>query len=732
MDRSYTKIGDQDFHLYKDCKYSSHYTILNHEYFEQDNLPYNPNTLAFKDRKLNRKLEKALRVDQGVGTRPSGEFKHNLIMFYVFVNGFFVVFFMFFGLFYGSGGISLKVLRFHLACLATLAVFGNAGLVMLMRNKEFLINSKLFFAIYSITVYIYLIISSHSVQDSIFSTSSEVQGLPSILTLSCFTIFVRLVLFDSYFYFLLMSLFISIFYLSINLSLSSYSIYSTLSEFSILVLFLALSTVDSQLVDIRTKQVFWRISQEAELVKQMTKSNEYDRKFSIISLFQRCKHIKSELKSVASAVMYKDLRARLKQAILDLDFIQKNLGNNEEEPYEIDNNENLDEEDRQFIVQNYLKRDEVKVRRRQVKSATIIEIPMKTLDFTFNDCGIAELESTLNTLGKNWTFDVCFIHQISGRSVFVIGNYLFQKYRLNEFLKITEDIQKSFFNLLESEYKDNPYHNACHAADVCQSLIYFVLQSNLCKFMNALDTATCVVAALGHDVRHPGVTNRFIVNNREPLALEYNDVSVLENMHCSTIFTLLQIPSSNVFLYLQTEDWFYMRKLMIYMILETDMSRHFEIFSKFKSKSASLDWEVLDDRLQILGMGLKCADIGHSAKSTELHEKWTVLVCEEFFLQGDTEKSRNQTVSMYCDRENTDISKSQAGFIKNICLPLYEVWCGYLNSEIIQNNCLKQLEKNLCYWNEKFKARKMSVQHELVPDLPNLKISCSAQELPDS
>lgn len=732
MDRSYSKIGDQDFHLYKDCKYSSHYTILNHEYFEQYNLPYNPNTLAFKDKKLNRRLEKALRVDQGVRNKPSGEFKHNLIMFYIFLNGFIAVFLTFFGLIYGSGDISLKVLRFHICWLVALAALGNVGLVMLLRKKEFLINSKIFFVIFSMVVYVYLIISSQSVQDSLFDTSSKSEGLPCILTLSCYTIFVRLVLFDSYFYFLLMSLFISIFYLSINLSLSSYSIYSTLSEFSILVLFLALSTVDSQLVDIRTKQVFWRISQEAELVKQMTKSNEFDRKFSIISLFQRCKHIKSELKSVASAVMYKDLRVKLKQAILDLDYIQKNIGNNEEEAYEIDKNENIDEEDRQFIAQNYLRRDEVKIRRRQAKSVTIMEIPMKTLEFTFNDYGIAELESILNTLGKNWTFDVWFIHQITGHSVYVIGNYLFQKYRLNEFLKITQDTQKSFFTLLESEYKDNPYHNACHAADVCQSFIYFVLQSNLCKFMNTLDTATCVIAALGHDVRHPGVTNRFIINNREPLALEYNDVSVLENMHCSTIFTILQIPSNNVFQYLQSEDWFYMRKLLIYMILETDMSRHFEICSKFKSKSTNLDWEVLEDRLQILGMGLKCADIGHSAKSTELHEKWTSLVCEEFFLQGDTEKSRSMPISMYCDRENTDISKSQAGFIKNICIPLYEVWCGYLNSEIIQGSCLKQLEKNFSHWNDKFKSRKLSVQHELLPGLPNLKVSSSAQELPDT
>jgi 3',5'-cyclic-nucleotide phosphodiesterase/cAMP-specific phosphodiesterase 4 len=159
------------------------------------------------------------------------------------------------------------------------------------------------------------------------------------------------------------------------------------------------------------------------------------------------------------------------------------------------------------------------------------------------------------------------------------------------------------------------------------------------------------------------------------------------------------------------------------MILETDMSRHFEILGKFKAKTNNLNLENLEEKLMILGMGLKCADIGHSAKSTELHERWTQLVCEEFFLQGDVEKERKQNVSMYCDRENTDVAKSQAGFIKNICIPLYEVWCNYLDSEIIFNNCLKQLEKNYKHWDDKFKQRKCSAQVETVVEAQPLKLS---------
>ena len=112
------------------------------------------------------------------------------------------------------------------------------------------------------------------------------------------------------------------------------------------------------------------------------------------------------------------------------------------------------------------------------------------------------------------------------------------------------------------------------------------------------------------------------------------------------------------------------------MVLETDLSKHFEIFSKFKTKAIMLGdikYEKSEDKMIILSMALKCADIGHSAKSREIHQKWTNLVMEEFFNQGDIEKSKDLPISMYCDRNDTDIPKSQAGFIKNICIPLYEL-----------------------------------------------------------
>ena len=66
---------------------------------------------------------------------------------------------------------------------------------------------------------------------------------------------------------------------------------------------------------------------------------------------------------------------------------------------------------------------------------------------------------------------------------------------------------------------------------------------------------------------------------------------------------------------------------------------------------------------------------------------WTVK-------REDVVKENNQAMLDRFDRNNTDIPKSQAGFIKNICLPLYESWSNYLRSENVYKNCLEQIKIN--------------------------------------
>ena len=44
-----------------------------------------------------------------------------------------------------------------------------------------------------------------------------------------------------------------------------------------------------------------------------------------------------------------------------------------------------------------------------------------------------------------------------------------------------------------------------------------------------------------------GWTNQFLVEIADEVALNYNDQSPLENMHCAKFFDILRDPKSNVF-----------------------------------------------------------------------------------------------------------------------------------------------------------------------------------------
>lgn len=203
-----------------------------------------------------------------------------------------------------------------------------------------------------------------------------------------------------------------------------------------------------------------------------------------------------------------------------------------------------------------------------------------------------------------------------------------------EIYGINEKCVSSYFKAVQSRYNPNPYHNYDHASDVTYSILFFLFNSDVLKELSDLDNLSIVVAALCHDVGHPGVNNRFLINNRETIALTYNDISVLENMHASLTFEIMTDRDKNLFANLSEENWAYARKLIIEMILETDMSKHFDSLGKFRARTLnSVDFKLsnIDDKILLLKIALKCADIGHSAKEWKLHYDWSLKVVEEFY-----------------------------------------------------------------------------------------------------
>ena len=68
---------------------------------------------------------------------------------------------------------------------------------------------------------------------------------------------------------------------------------------------------------------------------------------------------------------------------------------------------------------------------------------------------------------------------------------------------------------------------------------------------------------------------------------------------------------------------------------------------------------------------LHACDISTSLRDFDTSTQWATLLFEEFFNQGEVEKSKGLKISPMCDRSTTDIAGGQAGFISFLVMPIF-------------------------------------------------------------
>lgn len=166
-----------------------------------------------------------------------------------------------------------------------------------------------------------------------------------------------------------------------------------------------------------------------------------------------------------------------------------------------------------------------------------------------------------------------------------------------------------------------------------------------------------------------------------------------------------------------------LRKMVIDMVLSTDMSKHMTLLADLKTmvetkkvagkklQSGSLKLSndlrlfsgsgvlLLDnytDRIQVLENLVHCADLSNPTKPLPLYRRWVSLLMEEFFLQGDKELAAGLDISPMCDRQNATVEKSQVGFIDYIVHPLWETWADLVHPDA--QDILDMLEENRDYY----------------------------------
>ena len=313
-----------------------------------------------------------------------------------------------------------------------------------------------------------------------------------------------------------------------------------------------------------------------------------------------------------------------------------------------------------------------------------------------------------------WEFDAIKLEQLTTRKPLVwLGLSIASHFNVCGTLNCDEGTFRSWLSLIESNYRNNPYHNSTHAADVMQATAYFLTKPRIESLFDPLDEAISLIAAICHDIDHPGKTSAFLCNSGSDLAILYNDISVLESHHAALTFKLtLSDPSVNIFKNLDKDTFKEVRSSIIDMILATEMTKHFEhltkfvnIFTQAQNVNLNINTSTGDDLnssggsstiaggscssvdsarknirssslstpeniVLVKRMLIKCADVSNPTRPLHLCVVWANRIAEEYCNQTDEEKAQGLPVVMpVFDRATCSIPKSQVSLTRVLFLP---------------------------------------------------------------
>ncbi|TPP66370.1 High affinity cAMP-specific and IBMX-insensitive 3' 5'-cyclic phosphodiesterase 8B [Fasciola gigantica] len=357
-----------------------------------------------------------------------------------------------------------------------------------------------------------------------------------------------------------------------------------------------------------------------------------------------------------------------------------------------------------------------------------------------------EIESCLEN-DDQWGYDILALEKVTQkRPLRYLAMKVFNRFNVFAVLRISEAMMMTWLTVIEENYHvDNPYHNATHAADVMQSTAYLMRRELLTLVLDSTDEVAMLLAAVVHDLNHPGRTNPFLVNSNSPLAILYNDTAVLESHHVALTFELTRKdPNINIFTNLTREEYRTIRGYMIDLVLATEMARHFDHVSKFinnvskpllqktrthdqssvdsvssvdsesmgttnESSNSQIvapntDEEVLspldhltntENRAIVKRMIIKCSDVNNPTRSLALCKEWANRIAEEYFSQTDEEKRLGLPIVMpNFDRQTCNIPKSQISFIDFFIKHMFTAFASVFSIQELMEN----LNSNYDYW----------------------------------
>ncbi|XP_076139433.1 rod cGMP-specific 3',5'-cyclic phosphodiesterase subunit beta [Alosa pseudoharengus] len=251
--------------------------------------------------------------------------------------------------------------------------------------------------------------------------------------------------------------------------------------------------------------------------------------------------------------------------------------------------------------------------------------------------------------------------------------------------QVPQEVLVRFMYSVSKGYRRITYHNWRHGFNVGQTMFTLLTTGLLKRYYTDLEVMAMITAGFLHDIDHRGTNNLYQVKSGNPLA-KLHGSSILERHHLEFGKFLLQDESLNIFQNLNRRQNEHVIHLMDIAIIATDLALYFKkrtMFQKivdlsetYEDEKKWVDFMSLETTRKeiVMAMMMTACDLSAIAKPWEIQSKVALNVAEEFWEQGDLERSvlDQQPIPMMDRTKVADLPKMQCGFIDFVCTFVYK------------------------------------------------------------
>ncbi|XP_055111142.1 cone cGMP-specific 3',5'-cyclic phosphodiesterase subunit alpha' [Symphalangus syndactylus] len=288
------------------------------------------------------------------------------------------------------------------------------------------------------------------------------------------------------------------------------------------------------------------------------------------------------------------------------------------------------------------------------------------------------------------------------------GIRLFFEINVVEKFKVPVEVLTRWMYTVRKGYRAVTYHNWRHGFNVGQTMFTLLMTGRLKKYYTDLEAFAMLAAAFCHDIDHRGTNNLYQMKSTSPLARLHGS-SILERHHLEYSKTLLQDESLNIFQNLNKRQFETVIHLFEVAIIATDLALYFKkrtMFQKIvdaceqmQTEEEAIKYVTVDPTKKeiIMAMMMTACDLSAITKPWEVQSQVALMVANEFWEQGDLERTvlQQQPIPMMDRNKRDELPKLQVGFIDFVCTFVYKEFSRF-HKEITP--MLSGLQNNRVEW----------------------------------